>query len=528
MDFQGNNQESVLGMAQGSARSGAQVVTKAIAVCDTVFDDCDERPVDSDFVLPDYCPDIAAMLKCTLEPVIQNKQLSGDRVSADGVAFLRVLYLDEERKCVRSCEFNKPFTSTFILKSSVENPCISLTAKTDYVNCRATSPRSLDVHGAFSVRLQVTAEGGSEVVTAVRGEGLYTRTRPVSYTVPVAFSEKQFTVSEVLELGQGMPEAEMLVRCEAVPVLEDCKLMTNKAIVKGELRLKNLYISNPETGTSQVARHEIPFSQIVDVDGLNDEWICDVELETLMSDVHISVNQTGESRLLSVNVKLCARIQCYRTGTSEVVTDAYSIRCPLHMDVRPLQAEHLLDITRSTCVVKQTLDLPPDGVSEVVDLWCEAAAVAERCENGKAVVDGRLLIAMLARDSSGIIAYYERTGDFSLEFDEHCDRMPTRLTVIGADANMMGANQMEIKVELAVSRRCMMSESCQAVCSLEEDENGAFPTTDAALKIYYARGGESLWEIAKSCHTSMESVMEENGLTADVLKDDTMLLVPLC
>lgn len=59
---------------------------------------------------------------------------------------------------------------------------------------------------------------------------------------------------------------------------------------------------------------------------------------------------------------------------------------------------------------------------------------------------------MLARDSSGIIAYYERTGDFSLEFDEHCDRMPTRLTVIGADANMMGANQMEIKVELAVSR----------------------------------------------------------------------------
>ena len=92
----------------------------------------------------------------------------------------------------------------------------------------------------------MTAEGGSEVVTAVRGEGLYTRTRPVSYTVPVAFSEKQFTVSEVLELGQGMPEAEMLVRCEAVPVLEDCKLMTNKAIVKGELRLKNLYISNPD------------------------------------------------------------------------------------------------------------------------------------------------------------------------------------------------------------------------------------------------------------------------------------------
>lgn len=528
MDFQGNNQESVLGMAQGNARNGSQVVSKAIAVCDTVFDDCDERPVDSDFVLPDYCPDIAAVLKCTLEPVIQNKQLSGDRVSADGIAFLRILYLDEERKCVRSCEFNKPFTSTFILKSSVDNPCIALTAKTDYVNCRATSPRSVDVHGAFSVRLQVTAEGGSEVVTSVRGEGIYTKNRPVSYTVPAAFTEKQFTVSEVLELGQGMPEAEMLIRGEAVPVLEDCKLMANKAIIKGELRLKNLYVSDPDTGASHVAQNEIPFSQIVDVDGLTDEWICDVELETLVNDVHISVNQTGESRLLSVNVKLCARLQCYRTGTSEVVTDAYSVRCPLHLETRPLQAEHLLDITRTTCVVKQTLDLPPDGISEVVDLWCEAAPVAERCEGGKAVVDGRLMIAMLARDSSGIMAYYERTGDFTLDFEERCDRMPTRLTVIGVEAGMQGANQLEIKVEMMVSRRCLLSESCQAVCSLDEDENGVFPVTDTALKIYYARSGESLWEIAKSCHTSMESVMEENGLTADVLKDDAMLLVPLC
>ena len=45
---------------------------------------------------------------------------------------------------------------------------------------------------------------------------------------------------------------------------------------------------------------------------------------------------------------------------------------------------------------------------------------------------------------------------------------------------------------------------------------------------YFAGGGESLWEIAKSCHTSMEAVMEENGLAADVLPEDTMLLVPLC
>ena len=69
-----------------------KVISKAIAVCESVFDDFDERPVDCDFVLPDYCPDIAAVLKCTLEPVVQSKQLSGDRISADGL-YLSLIHI---------------------------------------------------------------------------------------------------------------------------------------------------------------------------------------------------------------------------------------------------------------------------------------------------------------------------------------------------------------------------------------------------------------------------------------------------
>ena len=75
-----------------------KVMNKAISTNETLFDDFDERPVDCDFVLPDYCPDIAAVLKCTLKPVIQSKQLSGDRMLVDGQANIRVMYLDEARK----------------------------------------------------------------------------------------------------------------------------------------------------------------------------------------------------------------------------------------------------------------------------------------------------------------------------------------------------------------------------------------------------------------------------------------------
>ena len=50
---------------------------------------------------------------------------------------------------------------------------------------------------------------------------------------------------------------------------------------------------------------------------------------------------------------------------------------------------------------------------------------------------------------------------------------------------------------------------------------------DFALKLYYGRMGEPVWEIAKRCHTSVEAIMEENELLQDVLTDAGMLLIPI-
>ncbi|HIZ20331.1 MAG TPA: DUF3794 domain-containing protein [Firmicutes bacterium] len=505
-----------------------KVINKAVAVPETLFDGLDERPVDCDFVLPDYFPDIAAVLKCTLRPVIQSKQLSGDRMLVDGVAVIQALYLDEARRCVHCCEFTKPFTSTFPVKTGAGVPCAWVSAKTDYCNCRATSPRRLDVHGAFSVRLKLLAEGGADVVSGITGDSVYTKKNVVSYSVPAASAEKTFTLNEVLELGQGKPAAEALVRSDTVPVLNDCKLLANKMIIKGDLLLKNLYIDNADTGETQLVRHEIPFSQIIDVDGLDEEWQCDMRLDVVSCDIAITQNQNGENRLLEVNVKLAACVQCFRNGMAEVVTDAYSTRCPLRLETKRLDAECLKAVRSSDSVIKETLDLPEDGVAQVMDIWCDAVPVSESCEEGHTKITGRMTIAMLAKDAQGIASYFERPGDFTLEFDDDCDAVESDIRVTDVDYSMAGAGRVEIRAELSVTRRCYASDSFMAVTSASAEEESSFPAEKAALKIYYASSGESLWEIAKACHTSMDAVIEENALPGDVLTKDAMLLVPLC
>ncbi|MBO5798351.1 MAG: DUF3794 domain-containing protein, partial [Clostridia bacterium] len=131
-----------------------RVTDTAVSVCQMLADTVNEIPVDGDFQLPEYCPDVAAVLKCTVTPLVQSRQMSTDRLLADGVVQVRVLYLDEERRCVRAAEFSQPFSTAFPLPPVPGGAFWRLQAKTDYVNCRAVSPRRLDVHGAFTLKLQ--------------------------------------------------------------------------------------------------------------------------------------------------------------------------------------------------------------------------------------------------------------------------------------------------------------------------------------------------------------------------------------
>ena len=70
------------------------------AVLDTVA----EQLADVDLTLPDYCPDIEKILKCTLTPKIQSRTLSGGQLQIDGFCTVNVMYVESIKKSVRCCE----------------------------------------------------------------------------------------------------------------------------------------------------------------------------------------------------------------------------------------------------------------------------------------------------------------------------------------------------------------------------------------------------------------------------------------
>lgn len=504
-----------------------KIKERELCTSELLLDTFDEKPVDYDFVLPEYCPEMAAVLKCTLCPVVSGSQWNGDRLIADGQVWIRVLYLDETRTCVRSYEYGQPFTSAFTVADRTPQTAVRLSVKADYVNCRATGPRRLDVHGSFRVRAQIFGGATRPILCEVEDETIYTQRAPICCSVPVASAVKPFTVNETLDSERG-GDVGTVVRCEVVPTISDCKTLLGKLIVKGELLVKTLYIGDAESGRMERMLHELPFSQMVDIEGLNDEWTVVPEVRLTANDVRPTDNEEENGRVLMLSAKLIVCVQCWKTETAEVVTDAYSTRFPLHMEHTSLTTRRVLGMRRQTEVVKQSMDLPSEEITGVPDVHCEATVLDTRVEDGRRILEGRLTVGMLASDAEGQIGYYERPLDFTLDMAAEGTEETVTAEVTRTDYTVSAERKLELRVELYIQR--LPSEVCElsTVRAMNGDESACFTPEKAALKVIFAQEGESLWGIARDCHTSVDAVMQENDLTADVLTQDTMLLVPTC
>ena len=97
---------------------------------DTMVTQAIEEPVDVDLTLPDYCPDIEKILKCTLSPQIFSRNISGGVLEIEGASVIKVMYVDSVRKTLRTSQQTVPFNRAINIKDYPENHFLDTVATT--------------------------------------------------------------------------------------------------------------------------------------------------------------------------------------------------------------------------------------------------------------------------------------------------------------------------------------------------------------------------------------------------------------
>jgi len=284
----------------------------------TVFSGNCEIGLESEIVLPDSCPDIEKILKCTLNPRILSKRLDATRLFISGTAFLRILYLDNSG-CVRSFDTQTAFSKNLDVNAEGENPLVCVKPTVQYLNCRVLSPRRFDMHSALYMNISIKACDTVSFVTDIQNEGVELKRKKIEALIPVYAACENFTVMEEYELSSPIAA---VTKMNADAKILEYKCVSGRVLLRGEAELDICYLSENSEAV-QNSRYILPVSHILSCPDAQEGDniyltldICRVSCEPISK---------SEDKEIAVEVLLEACCEVNRKQEIDTVVDAYCI-----------------------------------------------------------------------------------------------------------------------------------------------------------------------------------------------------------
>ena len=335
--------------------------------------------------------------------------------------------------------------------------------------------------------------------------------------------ECQIILRDQLALPAGKPAIGEILKVTAVPTGTELCLMENKAVVKGQVRIATLYNSE-EDHSLQFMEHTLPFTEILDVDGAAEGMQGDADYH--LSDMYYEIRDDadGEARNLGIELALCVNVRGSEITEIDAVTDAYSLSSGLDLTTKSYHIEQLLDHSSAEISHKDQAQLPPmlPRLKQVCDVNANAKIDRVLAENGQVTIFGTVHtnILYLTADESTPVCGFHHVSEFSQSIavagagrDTACD---AQVFLNHVSYTLSGDDSLELRFVLGLHLKSLKTGETVLVDTMapfDLEEN----TKPFGIILYFVQKGDSLWNIAKTYHTTVEEIKTQNQLESDVI-----------
>ena len=493
---------------------------ETVKINQEIYNGALEQPIELEYQLPDYYPGIFKMLQFRLEPHICSCRTSGDQITIDGDAVMKLIYVDEESGSVRSIQQNTPFSKTIKLKNEPIQAAIFYGIKTNYANCRIVSSRKIDAKGSLTLFLKVQGQREEMILSDADKEGIELNCNPVSITSDQIWTTRQFGISEQIELN---PPAQEILDVRINSIANECKIISNKAITKGEAYICVLYC--PQDGKAPIlSRTTTQISQIVDMMGIEEDFLCDVRYDVTA----ISSDLTENGSILNVDADVTVNSCAMISRDVNLVTDAYSTECEIKTTTKEINSSNILSLINENIVLNETIENL--AFNNLCDIYANISDISHERVSDGFDFRAKLNVAILGQSEEDGLEILERTIplEFTLkkEIKNESADIDVSITIMKIDHEILGGN-LELKIYVNIGGFSFCNEKFMTVSDLILDDTKPKEKSNSALTLYYPEHGDSVWNIAKKFCTSPKAIMDANNLEDDVIINKTMLIVPI-
>ncbi len=504
-----------------------ETVKKNIITNNKIYDKRNEYPVDIEFSLPDFCPDIERVLKCSINSKISNLSVLSDTAQIDITSIICVLYVTKDDKLFGyeiPINISKSVNVGMIDFETIK----SYNVKTEYVNCRAINSRKVDVHGSISVLLKLIKCEEKNYICDIDDESVVLKKQNEQILQTIGFAQKQINIADDIVLPESKGSISNIIKSDATVVIEECKTIVNKAIVKMTVNYDILYLSSDFR--YETIKHSVTASQILDIEGINENSIVKVSNNLCFLNLKAVTDAEGEMRTINTEAKVNIQVVASDLADVCIATDGYCVKYESTLERDIICCEKFITSLNNKFTVSDCINVSAQ-IGEIIDMRIIPLHYNFKTENGATYICGDVAVCISLEDENGCCKYFEKVVTYQekLDFDNISESCKFKVDVLPINCHytITSGNAVEFKCEMNLSGIVVKPFEINAIVAMEilEENKKSFENMPS-LVVYYANADESIWDIALKYNTAADKISELNNISTDRLTKDTMLLIP--
>lgn len=475
-----------------------------------------------DMIVPDGKPDMQRVLYLDGKVNMNQIEVQQDRVVYKGQIDVTILYLADDSKNVYTMRGNIPLEDFIIVEGVDPDQKVGFEYNVEHMHWNILNERKINVKAILDLVASATKSKEMTMVTGVESEApVQTRMKEVSIVKQSTTKEERIPVKDELTVAQGKGSIGEVLAVNACVKEEQLKRTDNELLFNGTVEVTTLYKSQEDEDSVEVVSHRVPFAGSVDLLKSDDEMEWECELEVMPTKVQVLPDYDGEDRIIDFEATIVAKYSTFDRISEKIVDDLY---CPgKKITTKDNVEEYMTLCSRATMSTtkKDAIALPdttPEN-NEIYSVQIKPMIDEKNLQSDKLTINGMLEVRTVYTNKEGVnpvetnVTMVPFSGEMKVENSN--SKCYLDVKVIPKDVQVASQNRGEAIVEYDLdyianvyTKGSMGILEDVALVDMDKQQLNNYPS----ITVYIAKKGDSLWDIAKRFNTTVNDIVEINGL----------------
>ncbi len=515
-----------------------ELIREAVRVSQAMGEDTTQTIIENDIIVPDVKPDIARILLLDGDAFVNGAEVVHDKILINGTIRYKILYIsDDPEQPLKSINSNSGFQYAMGIPDARQGMSCKAGCEIEHMEYEILNSRKVNIKTILNVNGKVENRIDQNIVSDFDGaEGIQVLRSTSSINSFIGTSEVTAAIRETMEVPAGKPTIREILRNDIKITGKDYKLADGKIIAKGELNVSTLYIGDDENRSIQFMEHEIPFTQFVEQNGVDESSFCELDYVVADSTFEAEEDNDGELRFLRGEIELKILADSFGKKDIEIIEDAYSPNFRLALEKEPIKMEESVADNKGQIIVKDNIAIQDDSpdISEIFNVMYKPSISDCVITDDKIDISGVLgsNVLYLANDNEQPVYCCQQDIPFKYGMeikgakpDMGCDLL---MNIEHCSYSMVSVKEVEVRVVLAISARVVKQVAIPTITkAVEQPQDDKRLTSQPSITIYFAQAGDNLWKIAKKYYTTIDELKKINALgDTNLLNPGEQIIIP--